>query len=148
LALADNRHRRSFADEQVDLGNIAFQHGNSLRWAICTARIERFLIIGRDRNFRSNRITVFPNAIEHEAGAAQIVGCQRSLLIRNQTRMNVFSFDRPLDSDQRMKNSKADDYGLDQKEDGVELMIPFVSCDCGRHQTGEVKCVTDVILRS
>src|SRR6266498_1087556 len=35
-----------------------------------------------------------------------------------------------------MKNSEADDDRLDKKENGVELMIPFVSCDRGRSGDG------------
>jgi hypothetical protein len=30
-----------------------------------------------------------------------------------------------------MKNGEADDNGLDEKEDGAELMIALVSCDRG-----------------
>ena len=47
-----------------------------------------------------------------------------------------------------MNNGEADDYSLDEKENGIELMVPLVSCDRSRHQAGEIKRVTDVVLRS
>ncbi len=46
-----------------------------------------------------------------------------------------------------MKNGEADDNGLDEKEDGVALMIALVSCDRSRHQTGEIENTTDEVLR-
>ena len=44
-----------------------------------------------------------------------------------------------------MKNGEADEYGLDEKEDRVELMISLVSCDSSRRQAGNIKKATDEI---
>jgi len=38
----------------------------------------------------------------------------------------------------RMKNGEADDNGLDEKEDGVKLMIALVPRDRSRCQAGEI----------
>jgi hypothetical protein len=46
-----------------------------------------------------------------------------------------------------MKNGEAHDNGLDEKEDGVELMITLVSRDRGRRQAGEIEKGTDDVLR-
>jgi hypothetical protein len=54
---------------------------------------------------------------------------------------------RPLRLHERVKNNEADDNGLDEKEDSVELMIALVSCDRSRRQAGEIKQVTDDVLR-
>ena len=42
-------------------------------------------------------------------------------------------------SHERLKNEEADDDGLDEKEDGVELMIALVTCDRSSRQTDEIK---------
>jgi hypothetical protein len=34
-----------------------------------------------------------------------------------------------LELDERLENEEADDDRLDEKEDGIELMIALVSCD-------------------
>ena len=46
-----------------------------------------------------------------------------------------------------MKNGEADDNGLGEKEDGVELMIALVARDRSRRQAREKKQVTDDVLR-
>ena len=46
-----------------------------------------------------------------------------------------------------MKNEEADNNGLDEKEDGEDLMIALVSCDRSCRQAGEIKQVTDDVLR-
>lgn len=51
LSIENNRHRSSLMNQQLDLGEIIFQHGDSLRRAICIINIRRsFLAIGVDRN--------------------------------------------------------------------------------------------------
>ena len=45
---------------------------------------------------------------------------------------------RLLRSHKRMKNGEADDNGLGEKEDGVELMIALVPRDRSRCQAGEI----------
>jgi hypothetical protein len=47
-----------------------------------------------------------------------------------------------------MKDSEADDDRLDEKEDGVEFVIAFVSRDRSGNQTHEKKRIADDVLRS
>jgi hypothetical protein len=54
---------------------------------------------------------------------------------------------RPLRLHERAEKNKANDNGLNEKEDGVELMIALVSCDRSRRQASEIKQVTDDVLR-
>jgi hypothetical protein len=37
-----------------------------------------------------------------------------------------------------MKNGEADNNGLDEKKDSVDLMIALVSCDRSRREAGEI----------
>ena len=46
-----------------------------------------------------------------------------------------------------MKNEEADDNGLGEKKDGVELVVALVWCDRSGHEAGEKKQVTDEVLR-
>jgi hypothetical protein len=47
-----------------------------------------------------------------------------------------------------MKNGEADDNGLHEKENGVELMISLVSCDRSGYEAGEVDDAADEVLRA
>ncbi len=69
----------------------------------------------------------------------------RWLLSRNQTRMRLSRSIR-FDSDQRMKDRKANDNGLDEKENAVELMISLVSCNRSGHESGGVENAADEVL--
>ena len=51
-------------------------------------------------------------------------------------------------SNQRLKNQKADDGGLDEKENCVELMTALVSRHRGSHQACEIKRAADKICSS
>jgi hypothetical protein len=42
-------------------------------------------------------------------------------------------------SHEYLENEKADNDGLEEKEDGVELMIALVACDRSSHQTHEIE---------
>ena len=42
-------------------------------------------------------------------------------------------------SHQRVKDHEADDHRLDENEDGIELVVTFIACDCSGHEAGEVK---------
>jgi hypothetical protein len=53
----------------------------------------------------------------------------------------------PLRLRKRMKNGKAGDNSLDEKKDGVELMIALVSCDRSRRQAGKINQATNELLR-
>ena len=50
-------------------------------------------------------------------------------------------------SNQRLKNQKADDGGLDEKENCVELMVVLVACDRSSNQPGEIKDATQKVYR-
>src|SRR6266542_135273 len=54
---------------------------------------------------------------------------------------------RPLGLHKRMKNGETGDNSLDEKKDGVELMIALVSCNRSRRQTDEIKQATNEVLR-
>jgi hypothetical protein len=45
-----------------------------------------------------------------------------------------------------VKNDEADNDGLQEKENGVKLVVPLVSRDRCRRQAREIKQVTDEVL--
>jgi hypothetical protein len=47
-----------------------------------------------------------------------------------------------------LENEKADNDGLHEKEDGVELMIALVACDRSSDQTREIEQAAGEICRS
>ena len=47
------------------------------------------------------------------------------------------------DSHQRLEKDEADHDCLDEKENGIELVIPFVLRDSGRHQPDEIDHTAD-----
>ena len=46
-----------------------------------------------------------------------------------------------------MKDHEADDDRLDEKEDGVELVVTLIAYDCSGHEAGEVKNAADGVFR-
>src|SRR6059058_6627435 len=71
--LENNGHWCSLADEQGDVRNILFHHGNSLTRTICIAGVHCLLVvIGRDSNFGSARLSLFPDPIKHIASVLEI----------------------------------------------------------------------------
>ena len=46
-----------------------------------------------------------------------------------------------------MKDHEAHDDRLDEKEDGVELVVTLIAYDCSGHEAGEVKNAADGVFR-
>jgi len=47
-----------------------------------------------------------------------------------------------------VKDHEADNDRLDEKEDGIELVVTFIACDCSGDEAGEVKDGAGGVLRS